>query len=108
MSIGPEVGFDPRDALGDGGGVGHVEGGGRSAGDRRGRGGEPRLVAAVQHHRRAVQRQPRAERVADALARAGDERPAPGQVEETAHGVAAAISSASRVQTSGGWAPETA
>ena len=115
MSIGPLSRSTRSTPAADGLGVGDVEGRGRGAGDARGGGGEARGVAAVQDHRRAVGGEAGGEGVADALARSGDERPAAGEVEEGkghrvlgAGEIAASSSPISRVQTSGGCAPETA
>ena len=105
-----ELGLDAGDAGGDGGGVGDVEGRGRGAGDGGGGRSQAVGVAAVEHDRRAVDGEALGEREADALARAGDEGAAAGEVEERAHDwtAAASISSARRIQRLGGCAPETA
>jgi hypothetical protein len=64
-------------------------------------------AAGVQDNAGAVGREPFGA-AADALARAGDEGAAAGEVEGRAQGVAASISSARRIQTLGGWAPAMA
>jgi hypothetical protein len=67
--------------------IGHVEGGPRRVEAGRAQLGDdrrhPLRRAAVQHHRRAVLREPPRQGEADALAGAGDQRPPSGEVEKS-------------------------